>query len=64
MYLNDIDEAGETEFLYQNKRFAPKKNRLLLWPADWSHTHRGNPPIGNTNKYILTTWIQEAHTED
>ena len=64
MYLNDIDEAGETEFLYQNKRFAPKKNRILLWPADWSHTHRGNPPIGNTNKYILTTWIQEAHTED
>ena len=60
MYLNDIDEAGETEFLYQNKRFAPKKNRLLVWPADWSHTHRGNPPIGSTTKYILTTWIQEA----
>ena len=50
MYLNDIDEAGETEFLYQNKRFAPKKNRLLVWPADWSHTHRGNPPIGSTTK--------------
>ena len=60
MYLNDIDEAGETEFLYQNKIFAPKKNRLLVWPADWSHTHRGNPPIGSTTKYILTTWIQEA----
>ena len=60
MYLNDIDEAGETEFLYQNKRFAPKKNRLLVWPADWSHTHRGNPPIGSTTKYLLTTWIQEA----
>ena len=60
MYLNDIDETGETEFLYQNKRFAPKKNRLLVWPADWSHTHRGNPPIGSTTKYILTTWIQEA----
>ena len=60
MYLNDIDEAGETEFLYQNKRFAPKKNRVLVWPADWSHTHRGNPPIGKTTKYILTTWIQES----
>ena len=60
MYLNDIDEAGETEFLYQNKRFAPKKNRVLVWPADWFHTHRGNPPIGKTDKYILTTWIQES----
>jgi hypothetical protein len=59
LYLNDIDEAGETEFLYQNKRISPKKNRLLLWPADWTHTHRGNPVIGNTDKYILTTWLQE-----
>ena len=58
--MNDIDEAGETEFLYQNKRLVPKKNRLLIWPADWTHTHRGNPPIGQKDKYILTTWIQES----
>lgn len=60
LYLNDIDDAGETEFLYQNKRISPKRNRLLIWPADWTHTHRGNPPIGETNKYILTTWLFEA----
>ena len=60
LYMNDIDEAGETEFLYQNKRLVPKKNRLLVWPADWTHTHRGNPPIGQKDKYILTTWIQES----
>jgi len=60
LYMNDIDEAGETEFLYQNKRIAPKKNRLLVWPADWTHTHRGNPPIGEKDKYILTTWLSQA----
>ena len=60
LYMNDIDEAGETEFLYQNRRLVPKKNRLLIWPADWTHTHRGNPPIGQKDKYILTTWIQES----
>tara|TARA_R110000851_G_scaffold96882_1_gene210116 strand:- start:4836 stop:5441 length:606 start_codon:yes stop_codon:yes gene_type:complete len=60
LYMNDIDDAGETEFLYQNKRIAPKRNRLLLWPADWTHTHRGNPPIGKTDKYILTTWLEET----
>jgi len=60
LYMNDIDEAGETEFLYQNKRYSPKKNRLLIWPADWTHTHRGNPPIGIKNKYILTTWLEET----
>lgn len=60
LYMNDIDEAGETEFLYQNIRINPKKNRLLVWPSDWTHTHRGNPPIGTTDKYILTTWLLEA----
>ena len=59
LYINDIDEAGETEFLYQNKRIAPKRNRMLIWPADWTHTHRGNPPIGDKDKYILTTWLEE-----
>lgn len=60
LYMNDIDDAGETEFLYQNKRMSPKKNRLLIWPADWTHTHRGNPPIGEQDKYILTTWLSQA----
>lgn len=63
LYINDIDEAGETEFLYQNLRIKPKANKLLIWPADWTHTHRGNPPIGNTDKYILTTWLLEADKE-
>ena len=58
VYLNDIDDAGETEFLYQNKRFKPKQDRLLFFPTDWTHSHRGNPPIGETTKYILTTWLE------
>jgi hypothetical protein len=64
MYMNNIDEAGETEFLYQNTRVVPKKNKLLIWPADWTHTHRGNPPIGATDKYILTTWLIEIDDEN
>jgi len=59
LYLNDIDQGGETEFLYQKKRITAKKNRLVLWPADWTHTHRGNPPLGDQDKFILTTWINE-----
>ena len=35
IYLNDIDEAGETEFLYQKLRFAPKENAALIWPASY-----------------------------
>lgn len=57
LYLNDVDEGGETEFLYLKKRFKPKANRLLLWPAGFTHTHRGNPPLSN-DKMIVTGWIE------
>jgi hypothetical protein len=60
LYLNDVDEGGETEFLYQSKRIKPKRNRALIWPADWTYTHRGNPPLGKQVKYILTTWLTEV----
>lgn len=59
VYLNDVKEGGETEFLYQNKRIDAKRGKVLIWPADWTYTHRGNPPIGQ-DKYILTTWLSEV----
>ena len=55
LYLNDVEEGGETEFLYQHKRVKPRKGTLVMWPAGFTHTHRGNPPISN-EKYIITTW--------
>ena len=57
LYLNDEFEAGETEFLYLEKRFKPKTGTLLLFPGAFTHTHRGNPPIGGT-KYIITGWVE------
>ena len=56
-YLNDVEEGGETEFLYQRKRFKPKAGTLLIWPPSYTHTHRGNPPLSN-DKYILTGWLE------
>lgn len=56
IYLNDVTEGGETEFLYQGLRVSPKNGRIVIWPAGWTHVHRGNPPLSNT-KYILTGWI-------
>jgi len=57
LYLNDVEEGGETEFLYHPKRIKPKAGTLVLWPAGLTHTHRGNPPISNT-KYIVTGWVE------
>jgi hypothetical protein len=57
LYLNDIDDAGETEFLYQKLRIAPKENSMIIWPAAFTHTHRGNVVHGNKSKYIITGWF-------
>ena len=57
LYLNDDFEAGETEFLYQSRRVSPKQGTLVLWPAGFTHTHRGNPPLNGT-KYVLTGWVE------
>jgi hypothetical protein len=57
LYLNDVEEGGETEFLYQHKRVKPKEGTLVIWPAGFTHVHRGNPPLTNT-KYIITGWVE------
>lgn len=57
LYLNDVDDGGETEFLYLSKRIQPKAGRMLIWPAGFTHTHRGNPPL-KSNKYIITGWVE------
>ena len=62
-YLNDDFEAGETEFLHQHLRVTPKEGSVLIFPAGFTHIHRGNPPIGGT-KYLLTTWGMLQHEDD
>lgn len=59
LYLNDIDPdgAGETELLYQRMRIPPQENSLVIFPAAYTHTHRGNVVHGNKSKYIVTGWF-------
>jgi hypothetical protein len=56
IYLNDGFAEGETEFLHQGRKIAPKTGSLLIAPAAFTHTHRGNVPKGG-NKYIATSWV-------
>jgi len=54
-YLNDVDDGG-TEFLYQKITSPSKKGLTLIWPADWTHTHKGQ--ISKTKeKSIITGWF-------
>lgn len=62
IYLNDGFAAGETEFVYQQRKIVPRIGDLLIAPAFFTHTHRGNRPIGG-DKYIATSWILFQHSD-
>lgn len=57
VYLNDVLLGGETEFSYQKVKVEAKKGRLAVFPAFWTHEHRGRMPISGP-KFILTTFMQ------
>ena len=54
-YLNTVESGGETEFLHQNLKIKPEKGLTLIWPADWTFTHRGNS-APTEDKFIATGW--------
>lgn len=59
-YLNTVTDNGETEFFYQRMKFQPQKGLTLIWPADWTFTHRGILSPTQT-KYIATGWMNYLH---
>jgi len=58
-YLEVPKEGGETEFLHQSLRVDPIVGRTLIWPAGFTHMHRGNPPLEGEKMYI-TGWFNAA----
>jgi len=58
-YLQIPEEGGETEFLHQSLRITTEVGTTLIWPAYFTHQHRGNPPLKG-NKIYLTGWFH-AH---
>ena len=54
-YLNTVESGGETEWLYQKLKVKPQKGLTIIWPAIWTHTHRGKPAPKEL-KYICTGW--------
>jgi hypothetical protein len=56
VYLNTVTDRGETEFFYQHHFESAVEGKLIIWPSDWMHLHRGVPSPTQT-KYILTGWF-------
>ena len=52
-YLNDAKSG--TEF-WRHSTIRAKMGRCVIWPAAWTHTHKGVVPNKGL-KYIITGWI-------
>ena len=66
IYLNDVDEGGETEFMGFNKEgtylpyeIQPKRGRLLMFPPMWPWPHAGKKPISGM-KYLIHSYCHYA----
>jgi len=57
IYLNDVKDGGYTEFPYQNKKIQPRCGDIIIWPAYFTHPHRGIKSNTQT-KYIVTGWCE------
>ena len=56
VYLNDVEDGGETYFTSQDIKITPKAGSFIVWPAYWTHPHHGL--VSNTQtKYIATGWF-------
>ena len=55
IYLNTVTDKGGTYFSYYNKTIKAKEGRLVIWPAYFTHPHKGVVSKTQT-KYIATGW--------
>jgi prolyl 4-hydroxylase len=55
-YLNDVPDGG-TEFYYQETTTKAKKGDTVIWPTEWTHTHKSQVSKKH-EKYIATGWLE------
>lgn len=55
VYLNNVEEGGETEFVYQDVSVSPREGRLVIFPSNYAYTHAAHSPIRGT-KYSAAFW--------
>lgn len=56
LYLNTVDEGGETEFSVQKLKIKPVEGTMLWFPVSFEYVHRGCVPISGP-KFIVSTFM-------
>lgn len=60
VYINTVEEGGETYFRYQDVAIRPVKGSVAIFPTSWTHPHQAMMPISN-DKLILSSFILSIH---
>ena len=66
IYLNDVENGGETEFIELDKKIAPKMGRVLAFKnlhadgAPDTRTLHAGLPVKSGTKWIATMWIHQG----
>ena len=60
IYLNDITDGGGTDFRIQNHTEKAEACKMVIWPAGWTHVHRGEVSETQT-KYTITGWYRHVN---
>ena len=58
VYLNTVTDEGGTYFSNYDYKIDAVEGRLVIWPAYWTHVHRGVISKSQT-KYIATGWYEK-----
>jgi hypothetical protein len=59
IYLNSLDDGGETCFHRQDLKVKPVAGSALFFPPFWTHMHCGEIPRSG-DKYIISSFIRFA----
>jgi hypothetical protein len=56
IYLNSVEEGGETCFHRQNLKVKPVAGDAVLFPTFWTHMHCGEIPRSD-DKYVISSFM-------
>lgn len=56
LYLNTVEDGGETFFEYQDISIKPEQGKVVIFPTDWTYIHGGKVPY-SSDKWISSSFV-------
>ncbi len=56
LYLNTVEEGGETDFMDYKLKIKPEAGKLVIFPCNYLFRHEGTVPLSE-DKYIITSFL-------